>query len=165
MEDTPTGAGLQSDEDHLDDEEPAFVDPNEAVEVEVDEDAPMEEDEDDEDVDAVHEETRKNVIDMSRFKIEAHTGPVYGVSCHFDAASQKMTIVTGGGDDRAFLHKIHGAVPATLPMDHNHTDSVSAVALNLDYVSEDLTQTPKLAAVGAYDGGTIQECLSLFARA
>ena len=158
MEDAPGVDG--ADDQEADDEEPAFVDPNETVEVQVDEDAPMEEDDDEEDDDAAQEETKEDVIDMSRFKIESHTGPVYGVSCHFDTASQKMTLVTGGGDDRAFLHQVQGGTPATLLMDHAHTDSVSAVALNLDYISEDLTQTPKLAAVGAYDGGTIKEMLA-----
>ena len=139
------------------DEAPAFVAAGEAVEVQVDEDAPMEDDEDDnENADDNQEQSKKDVEDMARFKIESHTGPVYGVSCHFDKATQKVTLVTGGGDDRAFLHHLQGPAPAAHAMDHAHTDSVSAVALNLDYVSDDLTKTPRLAAVGAYDGGTIE---------
>lgn len=161
-----------------DDETPAFVNLNEAVEVQVDEDAPMDEDDDDDDNGTAAEgnaEQEDSIVDMSKFKLESHQGPVYGVSCHFDAASQKLTVITGAGDDRAFLH--HVAVPSTtttatsvsIALDHAHTDSVSTVALNLHYVSEDLVKTPRMAAVGAYDGGTSEtrnesriDCLSDF---
>lgn len=147
----------EAQEDEID-EEPVFVGADEAVEVQVDEDAPMDDDDDDDDEEADEdgeEETKEEVEDMSKFKLESHTGPVYGISCHFDVATQKLTILSGGGDDRAFLaSSVQGAAPTTFALEHAHTDSVSAVALNLDYVSEDLSKTPRMAVVGAYDGGT-----------
>lgn len=158
MEDSPeVAAAAAAPVGEAFDEAPAFVDPDDAVEVKVDDDAPMDDDDEGENIDAEQntEEMKEEVVDMSRFKIESHGGPVYAVNCHFDATSQRMTVVTGGGDDRAFLHHLQGAVPATHALDHAHTDSVSAVALNLDFVSEDLTKTPRLAAVGAYDGAIL----------
>lgn len=161
MEDLPT-AGVPEEEqvDDDDSKEPAFVGPNEAVEVQVDEDAPMEEDDDTvaAEADATQsnqEDSKPSGPDMSRVQLASHTGPVYGVHAHFDAVSETLTLVTGGGDDRAFLHHIRpaGIPPATVSLEHAHTDSVSAVALNLPHVSDDLTQTPKLAVVGGYDGG------------
>jgi WD40 repeat protein len=135
--------------------EPAFVDATEAVEVQVDDDAPMDEDEEGMEENQEDQEEAAPIEDHSRFKLESHTGPVYGICCHFDAASQRMTVVTGGGDDRAFLHHVQGTAPATHALEHAHTDSVCAVALNLPYVSEDVSKTPRLAAVGAYDGAII----------
>ena len=132
-------------------EAPAFVNPDEAVEVQVDDDAPMDDDEDENDAAQEEEDMKPEVEDMSVLKIESHNGPVYAVACHFDG--QKLTVVTGGGDDRAFLHHVQGHTPASRLLEHTHTDSVSTVALNTGYVSEDLTKTPRLAAVGAYDGG------------
>merc|ERR1712183_146306 len=41
------------------------------------------------------------------------------------------------------------------PLPNPHTDTVSCVAYNADFVSEDLKKTPLLAAVGSYDGSII----------
>lgn len=140
------------------DESPAFVNPDEVVEVQVDEDAPIDDEDEDDNVvgeDSKVVEMKEEIADMARFKLESHVGPVYGVSCHFDAVTQKMTLVTGGGDDRAFLHCIQGTDSSTHALEYAHTDSVSAVALNIDFVSQDLTKTPRLAAVGGYDGAIL----------
>jgi len=133
-------------------EEPAFVDMKDAIEVKVDDDdVPMEEDEDDEQ--AVNEQATIPVQDMSKAKLESHTGPVYSVAAHYDPATQSLSIISGGGDDKSFLHRIvPGVAPSTLSLAHSHSDTVSCAAFNNKYVSEDLTKTPKLAAVGGYDG-------------
>jgi len=97
-----------------------------------------------------------------------------------DGVDNDITLVTGGGDDRAFLHclrpspsktNIIGEVSLpsslssstlsvspfslesdTIPLSHPHTDSVSCVATNAPFVSLDYVKTPKYVAVGSYDG-------------
>ena len=138
----------------LDDlEEPAFVDMKDAIEVEVDEDSvPMEEDDDDEEV-AVSENIPVQP-DMSTTKLESHSGPVYSVAAHLDPSTRSLSILSGGGDDKSFLHRIvTGAAPTTLPLAHVHSDTVSCAAFNVNFIGE--TNTPKLAAVGSYDGAIV----------
>lgn len=131
-------------------EEAAFVDMKDAVEVQVnDDDVPMEEDDDEEE----QVQSFRNVEDMSKAKLQSHTGPVYSVAAHYDASTQSLSILSGGGDDKSFLHRIvSGNSPSTMPLSHAHSDTVSCAAFNTDFVSDDLTKTPKLAAVGGYDG-------------
>ncbi len=92
---------------------------------------------------------------MSKAKLESHTGPVYAVAAHYDSTAQ-LLILSGGGDDKSFLHQIvPGNAPSTRLLPHAHSDTVSCVALNHAYVSDDLVKTPKLAAVGGYDGAIV----------
>lgn len=141
----------QPNEDMM--EEPAvFVDMQDAVECQVDDnDVPMEEEEEQ---DAAPSETTR-IEDMSKAKLESHTGPVYAVAAHYDSTAQ-LLILSGGGDDKSFLHQIvPGNAPSTRLLSHAHSDTVSSVALNHSFVSDDLVKTPKLAAVGGYDGAIV----------
>mmetsp|Transcript_16649 Transcript_16649/g.31535 ORF Transcript_16649/g.31535 Transcript_16649/m.31535 type:complete len:497 (+) Transcript_16649:158-1648(+) len=150
--------------DTNEEEEENFVREGEAVEVEVnDDDVPMEDDdEDDEDGDAdvngnntlrSHEE----IPDLSFRTIEAHNAlPVYAIASHYDRQNCRLSIITGGGDDKACFHQLDesGNVQTT-QLSHVHSDSVSCVATNEMFVSNDMTKTPKFIAVGGYDGTTI----------
>lgn len=145
--------------DDLEDEAPEFIDLNEAVEVNVnDDDVPM--DDDDDDDEQVEEVSivavpKEPIVDMSRTKIEAHSDAVYSVACHVE--NDKLMIISGGGDDKAIMHQLVAGAPAAASqvLAYNHSDTVSTVAYNLDYVSSDLTKTPRLAAVGSYDGSIV----------
>jgi len=67
-----------------------------------------------------------------------------------------LSIITGGGDDKAFLHKLaENNSVQTIQLSHAHTDSVSSVATNEKFVSSDFSKTPKYLAVGAYDGSIV----------
>ena len=145
------------------DDTPAFVGADDAVEVEInDDDVPMDDDDDDDDdEDNDLEEADNdiaNVTDMSNFTIQSHANhAIYAVAAHYyDESSQKLIVVSGGGDDKSYLHSVDssGTVSSML-LPHAHTDSVSCVALNLPYLSDDWTKTPPLAAVGAYDGAIL----------
>lgn len=141
-------------ENDADFEEPAFVDMKDAIEVKVDEDdVPMDEDDDEQEKTTT---PTTQVEDMSKVKLESHSGPVYSVAAHYDTAQQSLSILSGGGDDKSFLHKISsGTAPSTVSLAHVHSDTVSCVAFNNDFVSQDLIKTPKLAAVGSYDGAIV----------
>mmetsp|Transcript_25402 Transcript_25402/g.45852 ORF Transcript_25402/g.45852 Transcript_25402/m.45852 type:complete len:479 (-) Transcript_25402:94-1530(-) len=144
--------GLEEEQPNEDMEEPAvFVDMQDAVEVEVnDDDVPM-----DEDQEEAAPSDATSVQDMSKAKVESHTGPVYSVAAH-NYDSTKLLILSGGGDDKSFLHQVvPGNAPSTLLLAHAHSDTVSCVAFNNRYVSDDLSKTPKLAAVGGYDGAIV----------
>jgi WD40 repeat protein len=160
---------LMRDEDDDVDETPEFIRPEDAVEVYVDNDTvPMDEDDDDDD-DAesiVPKQQDSFVPDMSKCKIDSHTGPVYAVASSFHGQQQStnnttgnvLSVISGGGDDRAFFHSIridNGSSPTytTIPLEHAHADTVSCVALNLDC---NLVETsPRLAAAGGYDGAIV----------
>lgn len=127
-------------------EDADFVDMDEMVEVKVDDDMPMEDEEAGE-LESVIE--TPNDPDMSKHKLEAHTDAVYSVACVVE--NGQLSIISGGGDDKAFIHK----EGSSQQLSYNHTDTVSCVAYNLQYVSTDLKKTPRLAAVGSYDGTII----------
>jgi len=155
-----------------------FVNPNDVVEVEVDDDVPMEEDDDHDNYDQQGtspdttvlteqqtESTRSPPLpDMSYETITSHkSSSVYTVAAHFENG-EFLSIVSGGGDDKAFLHIVpmnnenkttSAPVTTTIPLEHKHTDSVSCVAMNMQYISNDLTKTPKYLAVGSYDGNIV----------
>lgn len=142
------------------DETPEFLtaDGQDAVEVQVDDnDVPM--DDDDDDGEEGMQEAERSIEppppDMSRATINAHTGCVYAVASSITA--NKLTIVSGGGDDKAMLHQVNGSdnSTASVPLSHVHTDTVSCVALNIPYISSDHNQTPPLAAAGGYDGALL----------
>jgi ribosome assembly protein SQT1 len=150
---TPYNTEVSSELDEVVDQEPAFLDMEDAIEVIVDEEnVPMEEEEDEEVPEVA--KTLADVVDMSTVKLESHTGPVYSVAAHYDTTSKSLSILTGGGDDKSFLHRmISGGAPSTLPLAHVHTDTVSCCAFNIDFIGD--TNTPKLAAVGGYDGAIV----------
>jgi angio-associated migratory cell protein len=167
------------DDDSVLDDTGDFIDMNEAVEVNVDDDDfPMEGDLDDDDDDELEvandtedmtgAEVEVNVPDMSKAKIVSHTDSVYTVACHLQesATGQVLSILSGGGDDKSFLHRIiptgsgggssaETTTASSLPLSYNHTDTVSCVAFNLAYISDDLKKTPRLAAVGSFDGAIL----------
>ena len=157
------------------DTEPAFIDASaadqfEEVQVE-DGDEPMSDDEGDNAAspasagngtatDGTNQPTAA-VPDQSIATFKSHAGPVYAVATHFDAATGTLRIVSGGGDDRAYLHTLttggsNGAAPqtTTIPLTHPHTDSVSSVAINSAHVLPDAKgkSAQHLVAVGSYDG-------------
>ena len=147
-----------ADDDH---EGPVFIDTNEAVEVDVDlEHEPMDDDDDDgaavtqvgteEKTDSY---TAKAVVDMAKYVLSSHTGPIYSTASIRTAES--IVIASGGGDDMAFLHTIstNQGFPTTTtqeltPPNHTHTDTITAVAFNSSTL-------PAVLATGCYDG-TIQ---------
>ena len=160
------------------DTEPAFIDASaagqfEEVQVE-DGDEPMSDDEDGAGpaatsaaaaasaaaTDGTNQPTAA-VPDQSIATFRSHAGPVYAVATHFDAATGTLRIVSGGGDDRAYLHTLTtggggGGAPqtTTIPLAHPHTDSVSSVAINSAHVPADAKgkAARHLVAVGSYDG-------------
>ena len=150
----------------VEEEDENYIDLNHAVEIEgnIDDDAPMDEDQEDGDIidkrneAAIDEEGASKVVkDMSFQTISSHRpSSVFTVASHMNKGTNMLTIISGGGDDRAFLHKLdnNNNLSSTV-LDHQHTDSVSCVATNESLVSDDLTKTPKYVAVGAYDGNTI----------
>ncbi|KAG7341451.1 WD40 repeat-containing protein [Nitzschia inconspicua] len=158
-------AGLSEDQenDTFLDDTGDFIDMNDAIEVKVDDDdVPMDDDDDDEDVvdetiTAADNDNNMNdapvVPDMSKFQATSHTDAVYSVAAFLE--NGKLSFLSGGGDDKAFFHTISTASDAavsTQPLPYPHTDTVSSVAFNLPYVSDDPQKTPRLAAVGSYDG-------------
>lgn len=148
--------GRVEDEDLIDDTPaPVFLNSEDAVEVQVDdENVPMDDDDDEEEKEDIVTDGIQ-VEDMSKVKLESHSGPVYAVAAHL-SSSNTLSILSGGGDDKAFLHRVTaGAAPTTNLLEFAHTDSVSCVAFNMAYISEDLSKTPRLAAVGAYDGAIV----------
>ncbi|GKZ00190.1 hypothetical protein MPSEU_000972000 [Mayamaea pseudoterrestris] len=144
---------MQGDDD--DDNAPAFIqaDDDGVVEVQVDEDdVPMDDDNDD-DNDNVVDSAAPAAPDASKLRLAAHSGPVFCVASHYSPDTHTLSIVSGGGDDKAFLHCINASNETTSSshfLEHAHTDSVSSVAMNVDYVDEN--KIPRMIAVGAYDG-------------
>ncbi|KAL9184007.1 hypothetical protein ACHAXT_002093 [Thalassiosira profunda] len=150
-------------------EAPTFIDLDSAVEVPDvggDGDAAM----DDEAMADVAEEKAASlqstpppaaVEDHSKATFDSHADAVYAVASHYDAAAHTLSIASGGGDDRAFLHRIattNGELKKdTLPLAHAHTDSVSCLAFNTPYITSDVSGQPQpnLLAVGAYDGAIV----------
>lgn len=164
----------QVEEDDDNDEE-IFIQEGEAVEVELnDDDVPMEDDDDDDDgVDeaampdddfdgehgtASNQIRQENIPDMSVITMDSHKlSSIYAVASNYNIDRNCLSILTGGGDDRAFFHKIdmNSLSLQTLGLSHEHSDSVSCVATNEKYVSDDMTKTPKYLAVGGYDGNIV----------
>lgn len=142
------GSADQQPQDDGANENIAFVDMNDVVEVNVDEDAPMADDDDNDNED--NEGDGEAVVDMSKVKIETHTDAVYTVAGHVE--NGVLFILSGGGDDKAFCHKVTADNSESKKLGFEHKDTVSCVAYNLQYVSPDLSKTPRLAAVGSYDG-------------
>mmetsp|Transcript_18359 Transcript_18359/g.42147 ORF Transcript_18359/g.42147 Transcript_18359/m.42147 type:complete len:474 (+) Transcript_18359:125-1546(+) len=155
---------VASTEDDIVDEVDDFIDMKDAVEVQVDDDLPMEEEDDDNAMvdkgtadGAGDDQNENNVPDMSNFQLKSHTDAVYTVTSFVE--NGQLSILSGGGDDKAFQYKLsdgNGERSTDItPLPYAHTDTVSSVAYNLQYVGSDPKKTPKLAAVGSYDGSII----------
>mmetsp|Transcript_19723 Transcript_19723/g.24879 ORF Transcript_19723/g.24879 Transcript_19723/m.24879 type:complete len:501 (-) Transcript_19723:103-1605(-) len=153
-----------------DDDEENFIDLDHAVEVEEGNgDVPMDEDDGDDDENAnengegegdveTNEGKKADVVeDMSIQTISSHMpSSVFTVATYLNKESNTLSIISGGGDDKAFLHKIaNDNVLTTMALNHEHTDSVSSIATNESLVTSDLKKTPKYVAVGAYDGTVV----------
>ena len=164
MDDDDLGsARVEDTEGDIVDDVADFIDMKDAVEIKVDDDLPMEEDDDnnvalDQKSDGNQDEGSENpVADMSNFQLRSHTDSVYTVASFVENGS--LSILSGGGDDKAFQHKISGTNDArstvTTPLSYPHTDTVSSVAYNIQFVGSDPKKTPRLAAVGSYDGSIL----------
>ena len=189
----------------LTDDGPEYVTTDDAIEIQVDDDnIPMDDDEEENvemtEGDMDDDDEDDDAVEMATLKVESHAGPVYAVSAFVHTQQEaaesgveqpqpQISILTGGGDDKAFLHRV--TVPTksmetsspnptvvsdltsvdSSQLEYAHTDSVSAVALNLAYLdtavskaSENKTtstnqrpasELPRFAAVGAYDGAIV----------
>ena len=149
-------------------EEEAFIDLDDAVEVEVDDSVPMDDDDNDDENENenIHESGNLNIEehgetnqnqqpDMSIYTIKSHSSSsVYCVDTHFVNNHKLLSIISGGGDDKAFLHIVSPIDKQiqTILLAHPHSDSISAVAFNTPYITDDRTKTPHYIAVGSYDG-------------
>lgn len=101
------------------------------------------------------------IVDQSKATFSSHADAVYAVASHYDAASHSLSIASGGGDDRAYLHQIttkDGTQQThTTPLSHPHADSVSCLEFNTPYVSADVSGKVQknLLGVGSYDGSIV----------
>lgn len=177
-------------EEDYDDETPSFIDMSSAVEVNLPDngDEPMDDDDDDDENEApphasndtnmmqdADEQAAESIVDLSKLTITSHGDAVYAVSAYYDNSSKILSIVSGAGDDRAYLHLVSPSnhndnIPAsndpttsqppivqTIPLSHAHTDSISCVAFNTAYIHNDVSGKPQrnLIAVGSYDGSIV----------
>jgi WD domain, G-beta repeat len=165
---------IDGDDDIVDDI-PDFINPEDVVEVQVDDDdIPMDDDEIEEganDLEVENEGGILQVTDMSNIQIKSHTGPVYTLASYWDVVKNVLVIISGGGDDKAYMHRRTAVAPefsngtSLLPqtfdsalLQYIHSDSVSSVAMNLEYIPPnellipDNSKFPKIIAVGGYDG-------------
>lgn len=148
----------------LDDSEDAFINPNDVEEVEVnDDDVPMDDDNDGDEQTGIEAKDQASqtpsaqVPDMSLKTISSHApSSVFTVDSHLQS-NNTLTILSGGGDDKAFLHMLSDSQPEpnTVLLEHARTDSVSCVATNQSLVTEDSAKTPTYIAVGCYDGSVV----------
>ena len=174
---------VDDDDDDVYDESPTFIDMTSAVEVDVpdgdgiddDDDVMMGDDDDDDDLPAASSLPAEPIIDQSKATFSSHTDAVYAIASYYDISSHTLSIVSGGGDDRAYLHHINNilqqppmtssisisisttATTTTIPLSHPHTDSISCVAFNTPYITHDTSGKiqQNLIGVGSYDGSII----------
>eukprot|EP00571_Detonula_confervacea_P013391 CAMPEP_0172302202 /NCGR_PEP_ID=MMETSP1058-20130122/3944_1 /TAXON_ID=83371 /ORGANISM="Detonula confervacea, Strain CCMP 353" /LENGTH=490 /DNA_ID=CAMNT_0013012593 /DNA_START=158 /DNA_END=1630 /DNA_ORIENTATION=+ len=165
-----------NDEDDFDD---TPIDMNSTVEVNVPDYNPTEDMMDDDDEagnNNINEEPSKTsmeggadaslsasppIIDQSKATFTSHTDAIYAIASHYDPSSHSLSIASGGGDDKAYLHQIttsNGVQQTnTTALSHPHTDSISCVAFNTPFVTKDVSgkvQNNQLA-VGSYDGSIV----------
>jgi len=152
------------------DEAPTFIDMNSAVEVNVDD---TNIDLDDEMMDddnaklgdqqsASSSTPSRQIVDQSKATFKTHTDAIYAISSHYNPTTHTLSILSGGGDDRANLHTISTSSTGiqntnTIPLTHPHTDSISCVAFNTPFITNDVSgiKQVNLMAVGSYDGSII----------
>jgi WD40 repeat protein len=160
-QDESGAAGIADSEGDIVDDVTDFIDMNDAVEIQVDDDLPMEDDDGNGMLDKTSDGNadgdngiEETVADMSNFQLRSHTDSVYSVASFVE--NGELSILSGGGDDKAFQYKISAAngerSTVVSPLSHLHTDTVSSVAYNIQYIGSDPKKTPRLAAVGSYDG-------------
>jgi angio-associated migratory cell protein len=94
--------------------------------------------------DTVIEQGGNNVVDVADFTFSGHSDSVYCTAIH---PSRPGVVLTGGGDDRAFLWT-YGAIEGKVGVVScfelgGHSDTVSSVGFNFDGT---------LALTGSYDG-------------
>ena len=162
----------QNEDDQVFFDDDAFVNNEDTVEVKVDDDdVPMEEEDDDDNnenqegnANEASEETKmaeESSVDMSIHTISSHQpSSVYTVASGVVKGTSSLGLISGGGDDKAYFHILAPSTSSTtdkytvqtIPLQHAHTDSVSSVATNSQYVSQDSQKTPLYLAVGSYDG-------------
>ncbi|KAL7529038.1 hypothetical protein ACHAWF_002815 [Thalassiosira exigua] len=156
-------------------EAPVFVDMDSAVEVDVPGGGgDMDDDDGDAAMDAAVQDGKEAASsssqprppptpDRSTAAFSSHADAVYAVASRYDASSRTLLVASGGGDDRAFLHRVRAVeggegtgrpTTETIPLSHRHTDSVSCLAFNSAYVDSDVSGKPQreLLAAGCYDG-------------
>jgi len=156
------------------DEAPTFIDMNSAIEVNVD-DTNIDLDDDDEMMDdnnnavtskdqqsASSSTPSRQIVDQSKATFKTHTDAIYAISSYYNPTTHTLSILSGGGDDRANLHTISTSSTGiqntnTIPLTHPHTDSISCVAFNTPFITNDVSGTKQqnLMAVGSYDGSII----------
>ena len=161
-QDHPVAAPIADTENDIVDDVTDFIDMKDAVEVQVDDDLPMDDGDDNGMGDKISGVEGDNgventVPDMSNIQLRSHTDSVYAVASFIE--NGQLSILSGGGDDKAFQYKISGAngegTTTVTPLSHAHRDTVSSVAYNIQYVGSDPKKTPRLAAVGSYDGSIV----------
>ncbi|KAJ1454298.1 WD40-repeat-containing domain protein [Pelagophyceae sp. CCMP2097] len=103
-------------------------------------DGDLEEDDDNEENhdDDEEEEEEVPVEDLAAHVLEAHSDSVYACAI----CPQTLAVLTGGGDDKAFLFRTSDRFQQPIVLD-GHTDSVTCVGFSHD---------GQLAATGSYDG-------------
>eukprot|EP00581_Thalassiosira_minuscula_P007324 CAMPEP_0183704188 /NCGR_PEP_ID=MMETSP0737-20130205/1606_1 /TAXON_ID=385413 /ORGANISM="Thalassiosira miniscula, Strain CCMP1093" /LENGTH=484 /DNA_ID=CAMNT_0025931011 /DNA_START=27 /DNA_END=1481 /DNA_ORIENTATION=- len=162
-------AAISNEEEDFN-EAPAFIDMNSAVEVDVpdgnpnDDEMMMDDDARDEHpskTEGASSTTAAPIADQSKATFTSHTDAIYAVASHYDASSHTLSIASGGGDDRAYLHRITTAsqqlTQQTIPLTHPHTDSISCLAFNSSFIAKDVSGKVQqnLLAVGSYDGAIV----------
>jgi len=162
MAPNPTTVNDETIEDY--DDAPAFLSRGEAVEVKVDDNAPM--DDDDEAMEdskpvSTSPAPETPIEDVSKASFNSHSDAIYAVASHYNPTNHTLSIVSGGGDDRAYLHAVTTAngsqICNTIPLTHPHTDSISCVSFNTPFITNDGSGKlqENLCAVGSYDGNIV----------
>jgi ribosome assembly protein SQT1 len=175
---TSNGSDGAGGDEEIFDEPPTFIDMNSAVEVKVNDDAPPPADDNDDDDMAMEDDDQnaaaagsdaaqqQPVVDQSKATFTSHSDAIYAIKSHYDPQSQTLHVVSGGGDDRAYLHLMttsSSSSPSspsqskTIPLAHPHTDSISCVSLNTQFIHNDPSGTIQSnnIAVGSYDGSIV----------
>lgn len=159
-------AQMQMDDMNMngDEQEEAYIDPENTIEVAVPDNDTMPVDDDDDDEEGKEEENveensaeyekeekrKSSIADMSTFKLDdVHTDAIFAVSTCFIDESQQLLIASGGGDDKAYVTIIsNDGSKRVIHCAYNHTDSVSCTSFNIN-------KGNIMLAVGSFDG-TIQ---------
>ena len=120
-----------NDEDAAYDEAPTFIDMNSAVEVDVSANVPDDDDmmEDDAMTDIAKDKASSSsqqqptppqasaaappIVYQSRATFSSYADAIYANASHYNLTIHTLSIASGGGDDRAFLHKIATSAAAT----------------------------------------------------
>ena len=194
----PPSGNIDNDVENYEDEAPTFIDMNDAVEVNVpdgniaiDDDDDIMMDDDNGDNDAAQQQqlaaklnntnnsasgsasassssSKVPIVDQSKATFTSHTDAIYAISSYYNPTTHTLSILSGGGDDRAYLHQVTTSTSSsstsgvqqhtnTISLSHPHTDSISCVAFNTPYITNDVggKLQKNLVAVGSYDGSIV----------